>query len=148
MNSVASIYIPRIRVYYTESEIESMLDNLGVISRIDFTPVNKKPGFHEEFGNTFMSIFVHFSKVYTHAYARIFWDTIREEIPFRISFDGTDEYLICLQNKKPVPFTMMNIDQVVDNARYLEEKVMKQADRIEELEKRLNMLEKGFGLYI
>ena len=122
---------------------------IGTVERIDFTPINKKPGFGENVDDVVMSAFVHFSDPilgddncynYTSdSYLRDnnFWDTISYDQPYRLQV-SYNEYWICLKNKKPVRYTMMNIHQVVENGRYLENLIEEQNNKIKELEKKID----------
>ena len=122
---------------------------IGTVERIDFTPINKKPGFGENIDDVVMSAFVHFSDPilgddncynYTSdSYLRDnnFWDTISYDQPYRLQV-SYNEYWICLKNKKPVRYTMMNIHQVVENGRYLENLIEEQNNKIKELEKKID----------
>ena len=50
MNSITSIYIPRMSAFYTEEAVINIMFNLrvGIVKRVDFIPINKKPGFVEK----------------------------------------------------------------------------------------------------
>jgi len=148
MNSRVSIYIPRMSIVWTETSIKNKMNNygLGTVSHVDFTPISKKPGFEEEYNIPFMSAFIHFSDPVLCAddnYYRmtgepigIFWTTIMEDNPYRLQIT-TDEYWICLKNKNPIKKTRMNIHQIVENGRYLENLIMKQADEIKNLKENI-----------
>jgi hypothetical protein len=121
------------------------LNGIGTVSYVDFTPINKKPGFGEDVDSVVMSVFVHFSDPiidengnynspsYNNYFMnRMFWDTIESGKPYKITLD-TNEYWICLKNKSPIKRTIMNIHQVVENGRYLENLIMEQANEIKNL---------------
>lgn len=161
MNSITSIYIPRMSIIYTEESIKNIMFQLcvGSVERVDFIPINKKPGFFEnvEHGvsDDYRSAFVHFYLPihredgvylpdYTHKNLRLrsnyIWDLIATDQQCRLKINPT-EYWILLRNKDPVPQTMMNIHQVVENSRYLENLIEKQAKKLEEQESTIKKLE-------
>ncbi len=157
MSIYSSIYIPRMSVDHTEESITYYMAhyNIGTVSHIDFTPINKKPGFKENVNEVVKSAFVHFSdpwfcsdKLY-HFQCRTFmgntkfWETIASKQSYKLQVSD-NEYWLCLKNKNPVQRTMMNIHQVVENGRHLEglieahaKTIQEQADRIEVLERKL-----------
>ena len=136
MSAITSIYIPRVSVHHNETTIREIMYQyqIGEVSYIDFTPINKKPGFVEIYDEQYMSAFVHFSTPWLQR--RDFWDTIAHEKPYKIQASPR-EYWLCLKNKNPVQRTMMNIHQVVDNGRHLEKLIEEQANKIEALEYKL-----------
>ena len=160
MNSnCQSIYIPRMCKTTTENKIRDVMHDyrIGSVSHIDFTCVNKKPGFIEDDGDEkFKSAFIHFNKPFHLGYVmstehNMFWDRIERGEDCKL-FVGenlaisthTHEYWMCFKNKNPIPRTQMNIHQVVEAGRYLEkahnglvETVLEQKGKIEELEKKL-----------
>jgi len=136
MSAITSIYIPRISTCRDEKYIMDAMYQfqIGEVSYVDFTPINKKPGFVEIHDEQYMSAFVHFSRPWSKSID--FWDTIAHEKPFKIQVTSR-EYWLCLKNKNPVQRTMMNIHQVVDNGRHLEKLIEDQAKQIEVLEEKL-----------
>jgi hypothetical protein len=146
MNSPVSIYIPRMSAKWTDIGIKNIMEQLciGFVNRVDFTPINKKPGFGENIDSVVMSAFVHFSDPYinfdnhyTFQFAvnmgnTEFWNTIESEKPYKLQV-SFNEYWICLKNKNPVQRTIMNIHQVVENGRHLENLIAAQAEEIENL---------------
>jgi hypothetical protein len=152
-----SIYIPRISVNHTEDTIRKVMEyyRIGTVRHVDFIPINKKPGFVENFDQVIMSAFVYFSdpwlssaddmysfknETYNGQGHIEFWDTIACDQSYILHLNEK-EYWICLKNKKPVQRTMMNIHQVVENGRYLENLVQEQAKKIEELERKLEYIQ-------
>jgi hypothetical protein len=137
-----SLYIPRVRVEYSEDFIKQVMERnyIGVVSHVDFAPVNQKPGFHETYDSPFMSAFVHFSCISTPDYGVNvkFWDGIMENYPCKLQVGEYEkEYWLCLKNKNPIQRTKMNIHQVVENSRYLENIIQDQSRTIEKLEQKL-----------
>ena len=139
-----------------ESVAYYMMENrIGSVSHVDFTPINKKPGFGENVDQVVKSAFVHFSDPWFcsdknyHFQSRTFmgnqdfWDTIATGQPYKFQINKY-EYWLCLKNKNPIQRTMMNIHQVVENGRHLEglieaqaKTIQEQVDKIEALERKL-----------
>lgn len=150
MNSYTSIYIPRVSTRHTEASIKNIMSyyQIGTVERVDFTPINKQPGFGENVDDVVMSAFVHFSdpllggdNCYNYMSVAMlgfndFWDTISANQPYKLQI-ARYEYWICLQNKNPVKRTMMNIHQVVENSRHLESLVEEQKNKIQKLEEKM-----------
>ena len=137
MSAITSIYIPRISTCRDEKYIMDAMYQfqIGEVSYVDFTPINKKPGFVEIHDEQYMSAFVHFSRPWSTS--SDFWDTIADEKPYKLQVTSR-EYWLCLKNKNPVQRTMMNIHQVVDNGRHLEKVIEDQAKKIKELDDKLD----------
>lgn len=138
MSIYSSIYIPRMSIDYNENSIRNIMEyyRIGTVEYVDFTPINKKPGFGENVDQVVKSAFVHF---YNRRDARDernndFWNAIAEGEPYKLQVSPR-EYWICLKNKNPIQRTFMNIHQIVENGRYLENLVYHQQKKIEELEK-------------
>jgi formylmethanofuran dehydrogenase subunit E len=53
---------------------------------------------------------------------------------------GKKEFWICLKNKTPVRTTMMNIHQIVENSRYLENLVLEQGKQLLKQAEEMNEL--------
>ena len=155
MNSQASIYIPRMSFGWSEEDIREIMGihRIGTVIYVDFTPLNKKPGFVENIDCALKSAFVHFSNPvfgrsdespferyhFRHNYLgnKGFWDTIDNGKSYKIKI-ASGEYWMCLKNKNPVQRSLMNIHQVVENGRHLENLVKEQAKQIRNLEQKLN----------
>jgi hypothetical protein len=146
---------------HTEKSIKNIMSafRIGTVQRVDFTPINKKPGFGEIVDDVVMSAFVHFSdpllgddncyNYMSDSYLghNDFWDDISDNQPYRLQISRT-EYWICLRNKNPVQYTMMNIHQVVENSRHLENLVEKQNEEIKNLRESIETQENKFeGLH-
>jgi len=157
MNSITSIYIPRMSVLHTEEVVINVMFNLriGTVTRVDFVPINKKPGFVEKFDDVYKAAFVHFYlplPIYDGPPLpaedtaglcprnQSVWDMLAADEPFRVNVSPT-EYWVILRNKNPVPETMMNIHQVVENGRHLESLIEKQNKKIEEQDATIKNLE-------
>jgi|LauGreDrversion2_2_1035103.scaffolds.fasta_scaffold02344_1 hypothetical protein len=144
-----SIYIPRMMTSWTEKGVIDVMErfSIGLVNRVDFTPVNAGPGFRESADDTVMSAFVHFDFPYIMEDKRyqlygmdncnnMFWKTIEEDNAYRLQISRR-EYWICLKNRDPVPRTRMNIHQIVENCRFLENIVATQNAKIYRLEQLL-----------
>jgi hypothetical protein len=149
-----SIYIPRMSVNHTEDTVRKVMHDfrIGTVRHVDFIPINKKPGFVENFDQVMMSAFVYFSDPWLSS-ADDMYDFKNERYMGNIQFLNTiaagdvnqinvseKEYWLCLKNKKPIQRTIMNIHQVVENGRYLENLVQEQAKKIEDLERKLECI--------
>lgn len=177
MSISASIYIPRMSVNTSGEEfIRQAMEiyKIGSVSHIDFTPINKKRGFRETVGvdQVVVSAFVYFSSAWLcsdnvyrfkdEAQTRNnkFWDTIASGQLYKLQL-SPNEYWLCFKNINPIPRTMMNIHQVVENGRYLEglieeqarmikeqaKLIQEQAKKIEVLESKLQTLEEDMFTY-
>ena len=155
MSISTSIYIPRMSIDYTEELIVRYMrvNRIGNVSYVDFTPINKKPGFGENVHELVKSAFVHFSNPWlcsdenyqfeckTFMGNTDFWKTIATGQPYKLQISPY-EYWLCLKNKNPIQRSMMNIHQVVENGRHLEGLVEAQAKTIQEQANKLQELER------
>jgi hypothetical protein len=128
MISVYSIYIPRVSSGVCECFIADYFNKLlGKVRRVDFTPINKKPGFEENIDEQdYMSAFVHFSNLHEYdSQVESILCELENGRSYRIDLDGKFEgtYWLLLKNKNPIPDTLMNNAQIVENCRLLERKV-------------------------
>lgn len=134
MSSFASIYIPRMCFSWTEEEIREDMAcrNIGNVSYVDFTPINKKPGFGEDVDKVVKSAFIHFHFIFIENLNQEFWNKIESGQPYKLQVT-TREYWICLKNKNPIQRSLMNIHQVVENGRYLENLITEQGKELKNL---------------
>ena len=151
MNFNASIYIPRMSIEWTEHKIRQVMHNFGVgtVSYIDFTSINKKPGFKEDIDSHLMSAFVHFvdpdiSKDGNYNWMSgaplgDFWTAILNGESYKLQVT-LSEYWICLKNKNPIKRTLMNIHQVAENGRYLENLIFEQGEELKKLQSTVNKM--------
>ena len=130
--------------FVSEDEVRQVFHNLDIIriSRVDFTPIGKKPGFAKEKENNFnmKSAFIHFSHFNNDPVSL----TILEEIAkdkggyrvFPVSLcanwptEKCAEYWLLLKAEAPIQETMMNNAQIVENCRFLEKIIEDQSDNI------------------
>jgi hypothetical protein len=124
---------------------------IGTVSHVDFTPINKKPGFDENVDFEVMSAFVHFSDPYiinnnyifqskNYMGNNSFWSAIENNKSYKLQVMA-NEYWICLKNTNPVQRTLMNIHQVVENGRHLENLITEQAAEIKNLKETVDGLQ-------
>jgi hypothetical protein len=126
---------------------------IGTVAYVDFTPINKKPGFGENVDSVVKSAFVHFSEPVLRSdgnyyfdsrvcdSCKSFWSAIQRGEPINLHV-SSKEYWICLKNKNPIQRTLMNIHQVVENGRYIENLVTAQAEEIKNLKETIERQEK------
>jgi len=143
MSSIMSIYVPRMSFNVTEDFVKATFMKIGNVKRVDFTPVNKKPGFNEKFDSftNVKSAFIHFSEYHVNVLSIDILVILEKGKSYNFYIDHS-EYWILLKNKNPVTHTMMNNHQIVDNCKYLEEKVRSQEEMIKNLEDKLEGVHK------
>jgi len=130
-----SIYIPRLSSYINESMIiqEFYIFGIGQVSRVDFTTPNKKPGFTEKIV-LYKSAFVHFTNFFETSISANLLCKLQKGESEMLYPTCCAEYWILLMTIKPVPETLMNVHQIVDNCQFLEKKIQQQATIIKQLE--------------
>lgn len=153
--------------HHDVESVTNIMENysIGTVSHVDFTPINQKPGFNENnTDNNLKSAFVHFSDPSPvnndnyHYSSKItigntkfcsrftignanFWNIVLySNGPYKLQV-STREFWLCLENKNPVQRTMMNIHQVVENSRHLENLIEKQAEKLKEQEETIKILD-------
>jgi len=127
-------------INHSESWIKNEMESsIGRISRLDFTSPNKKPGFNESYTGNIMSVFAHFHFLYDNAQTKEILDAFQKGIAYYYypSYTG-EEYWIMLKAKNPIQETWMNSAQIVENCRFLENKLEEQEETIKKLEEKLN----------
>ena len=146
MSSI-SLYIPRMSTSYNEDRVRATFHRLmlGTVTRVDFASlVQGEPN------PKFQKAFVHLSSFYDTEIAnhlRANLKTTQDSVriyPDSCNYDNAIKqsrvYWIVLLNKNPVAETNLNIHQVVENHRILEQVVFEQAATIHSLEARLEQL--------
>lgn len=139
MNSTSShsIYIPRMLSKHTEEDVRQKFRHSGFVTRVDFTPINKTHGFNERLDEAFKSAFVHFSDLEEFSAVR---HVIEYGNSHKMYLENSNEYWMCFKNIHPIPSTMMNIHQIVDNCSQLELLIEKQEQKIKQQDKDFNEL--------
>ncbi len=90
-----SIYIPRMNINHTEFYVKNVFQTIhkfGFVKRIDFTAINKKPGFVENIG-IYKSAFIHFENKNNSQIKHIknFWNSIEQGQSYRVEVDNSDD---------------------------------------------------------
>ena len=135
MNSIISIYIPRMSLSINEQNVrEEFKKFIGEVFRVDFTSVDKKPGFKENFHSGFKSAFIHLTSIYNNTLVNAILGNLNNELSYKFYPQCKNEYWILLKAKNPIPETRMNNAQIVENCRYLENKVEIQEETIKYLQ--------------
>jgi len=156
-STLLSVYIPRMAAHHDEESIVNVMANYGIgtVCYVDFTTINKQPGFGENVDKYVKSAFVHFcdpkkvgSEKYnyymSYPHKEKFWDIVLSlNGPYKLQV-SMSEYWLCLENKNPVQRTLMNVHQIVENGRYLENLLENQSKKIEEQDKTIKELENKF----
>jgi hypothetical protein len=146
-----SFYIPRISKQYSAEDIRNIfsLNLVGSISRIDFAPITPvaqgKRESAESAANNFQKAFIHMNCLFgTENGTSIYNTVVMNDNSFRFFPTTTPpEYWIILNNKMAVPFTNLNIHQIAENHRILEETVMNQAEQLEVQRKQIEQLQEA-----
>jgi len=147
-NNMVSIYIPRINSYTTEEQlVHAFSQQIGPVKRIDFAPIGKSYGFGEHQDTEFRCAFVHFHYWYANPLVSAILHTInRPGGCYRFHYCNTNVYWMLIKNHCPIPDTIMNTHQIVENCRILERSVKTQSIRIENYETKIDRLEETVRL--
>jgi hypothetical protein len=124
-----SIYIPRISTIFEQKDIDRILAqyNIASVRRVDFVPL---PMTNDDWCSAFVHCFYIEPSV---------WNVLNGGKGYRLQAT-LKEYWILLKNKNPIVDTRLNIHQVVENARLLEERVLKQTEQIDRLQETIYQL--------
>lgn len=119
-----SLYIPRIKKQYSSADILRIFNDsfIGNVKRVDFVECATED-------SSFQSAFVHLYNYFDTEIGIDISSFVNQNRAYRF-YMGNNEYWLLLQNKNPVPETKMNIHQVVENARLLEQRVAEQEEII------------------
>ena len=127
-----SFYVPLMALRYTEESVKTIFESkfgLGVVNRVDFVAIEGNQRFQKAFIhmstiNCIESVDAIMTKVFNnHESVRMYPDAV-----------NVNTYWILLANKNPVTETSLNIHQVTENARILQELVFKQTEQIARLQ--------------
>lgn len=147
-NNTITIYIPRVRLYITENVLSNLIHyyNIGTVHSIDFIPLNKKGGFHETFEGEFKAAFVHVltNSIPAEESVQQFWQKLDERKVHKIPLNNND-YLLCLKADHPVKRTTMNIHQIAESGRYLEDLITSQSEKLHKQSKELHDLKQSLA---
>lgn len=136
MNTNYSFYVPRIHISCSEEQVrlQFRLQGVGIVRRVDFNQLADM---------NFKSAFVHMESVFDTDFARAVVETVfvkREFTHIYPDITNANIYWILLRNRTPVPETTLNLHQVVENHRILEQLVFQQQQQIEQLQATINRL--------
>jgi hypothetical protein len=140
MNSKVSLYIPSVKISYTEDNIKYIFGilGLGLVNRIDFVPIMKTVTGKEEKieCNKFKQAFLYIDPRTQFIWRRDIVSALDENKAHKI-YPNKDqnEYWIILKNKSPVPYatTELNIHQLVHNNSLLEARILELEEEIKKL---------------
>ena len=141
-----SFYIPRIDKGYDEQDVINTFNalDIGQVMRVDFAPLAPiAPGVRESaesIRNPYQKAFVHMAWLYKSETAKtITSEVLDADNSFRLYpwVKNEHEYWILLNNKMAVPATTLNVHQIAENHRILEQTVMNQAKQIAEQSKQI-----------
>jgi hypothetical protein len=126
-----SVFIPLIDYSITKPQLKHFFEKtckLGDVSRVDFVSFNSDKGVGRR-------AFIHFSHFSN--------DVVKETLLFQGKYDTCikGHTIRLIINRKPVPETTLNLNQVAHNTEFLGEEVKTHSNRIEELETKLKQLE-------
>ena len=130
MKIVNSLFIPRINFSVSKEELRKYFSKYGLVCRVDFVQFNNEMG------------------VGRRAYIHYQWYNFDSDMETLIQKSGeyviVDEKLGMLKifkNKKPVPFTALNLDQVAYNTIFIGDVVQDQNKKIADMESKIQSLE-------
>ena len=131
-SKLLSFYIPRINGKYTKTEVKNNIEDRILdcnIERIDFVSILNQD---KTVNLNYRSAFIHMYLRNLPTSFQLYETTYIDETAFKLYLKNQfDSYWLLLKNKFPVPETELNLSQVVENARLLEERVSKQEEIIE-----------------
>jgi hypothetical protein len=127
-----SLFIPRLDFNISKVDVKKYFEEtypLGTVSRVDFVSFNNDNGVGRR-------AFVHFSKFTNEKLKQL----LLSEGKYDVCLNGCNVRLII--NEKPVPETKLNLNQVAHNTEFIGEEVKIQQDKIEEMEDKMDKMEK------
>ena len=140
MSIKASLYIPSLKISYTEDRIKYIFGvlGLGLVDRIDFVPIMKTVAGKEEKieCNKFKQAFLYIDPREQFIWHREIVSALDENKSHKIYPNrGQNEYWIVLKNKEPMPYanTKLNIHQLVHNNSLLEARILELEEEIKKL---------------
>ena len=103
---------------------------IGEVKRVDFTSITPRENMVSNYNtNEWQSAFVHIVYMYDTVIAKVIMQNITAGAPYKFWFKPGLFWLI-LKNTNPIPDTIQNIHQIAENARLLEERVVKQEQQL------------------
>jgi len=131
-NHQISFYIPRMSTTCTAENIKYIFrtSGIGEVKRVDFTSIVSRENMVSNYNTSeWQSAFVHIVYMYDTVIAKVIMQNITAGAPYKFWFKPGLFWLI-LKNTNPIPDTIQNIHQIAENARLLEERVVKQEQQI------------------
>lgn len=127
------VYIPQMSKNVTEEMVskEMVYHCVGIVKRVDFIAIGQKIGFEEYHHPLFKSAFVHFETVYPTTQMRNVLEQWMREGQYKIMANCSAEYWYLKKAHHPIQETLMNNHQIVENTRWLQSVVFRQAQQIE-----------------
>ena len=148
MNSKVSLYIPSVKISYTEDSIKYIFGilGLGLVDRIDFVPIMKTVTGKEEKieCNKFKQAFLYIDPRMQFIWSKEIVSALDENKAHKI-YPNRDqnEYWLILKNKEPMPYanTKLNIHQLTHNNSLLEARILELEEELKKLkeEKTINL---------
>lgn len=147
MADLNCIYIPRISTLITDDAIAQELEWRGVghVSRVDFVPITKRPGYGEGVDTVVRSAFVHLSVCFVTELTRQIIHGSHTGTGPHIYPSNSRDYWILLKANNPIPETTMTTAQIVHNCHLLEERIDAQEQTIRQLQETLDRVCKLVG---
>jgi hypothetical protein len=164
-------YIPRIGIEYSFQDIKYILSIVGNVCRIDFNKLTKNKNTTQN--KKYHSAFIHFNSINSNLTTDQIKHTLfklndcrivnNDELyikqccihkypstgqGFKFYINNSTNYLLLFPNKNTVADTKLNIHQVVENARILEERVESQSTDIENMKKMIIALQEQLSVVI
>jgi hypothetical protein len=143
-----SVFIPTISKIHTEERIANYfaLKCVGNVERVDFVEFQSGvKGLHGDVKD-FHQAFVHFTPDQkTHE----IMEAIEQKGSYRFypcdklicSFKEQNQYWILLKNKNPVPKTELNVNQLANNQKLMEEREALMVEKMEKMEQRMAQMD-------
>jgi len=127
-----SIYIPRVSGKFSQEMMMSVFYQyaLGQVKRIDLVAKEN---------SSLNSAFVHFHFLFESEFAKnVIHNLEQENGSYKLQIFEGGEYWILLKNKNPIEDTVLNIHQLADITKKLEEKMKEQEEQIRLLQELIN----------
>jgi len=148
MSTKVSLYIPSVKISYTEDRIKTIFETLGLglVNRIDFAPIMKTvTGKEEKIAcNKFKQAFLYIDPREEIIWARDIVSALDENTAHKIYPNREqNEYWLILKNKSPVPYanTELNIHQLAHNNALLEARILEMEQEIKKLKEEKDEIE-------
>jgi hypothetical protein len=129
-----SIYIPRVPTGYNVPLLEHIFNrDVGAVERVDLMPCeNAKWADRANPSRRFNKAFIHLKYYYNYDLSNLIINAFTHDAAYYWHTQPR-EYFILLKNRNPVPSTILNIHQVVDNCRLMEDQLSSSKQEIAEL---------------